>query len=176
MPRTCTGATCPDTPANTRDECFLTDDPGEYRRLNGTLCACPASKEKVGNNCVVDQCANIAGVQATVPTTTTKSGANCLCKNSGTNPPTCTAPTVDQCNNITGVQTTVPTGTTKNAAGSCICNNGATNAPTCTTCPTGKTMVSGQCVIPPTNLPQCSDGIDNDGDGKIDYAVQTDSK
>ncbi len=119
MPRTCTGATCPDTPAGARDECFLTDEPGEYRRLNGTLCACPASKQKVGNQCVADQCSNIGGFQATAPAGTTKSGANCNC------------------------------------------NNGANNPSACNTCPTGKTMVSGQCVTSPTTA-QCADGIDND--------------
>lgn len=120
MPRTCTGATCPGVPVNTRDECFLTDKPGEYRRLNGTLCACPASKEKVGNQCVADQCTNIAGFQATVPTTTNRNAAGaCICKNGGTNPATCTPP-----------------------------------------------------VVPVT--PQCSDRIDNDGDGKIDFPADPD--
>jgi len=74
-PKICTASTCPDTPPNTRDECFLTDEPGEYRKVNGTLCSCPASKDKVGNNCVVDQCKNIGGTQATVPTTTTRNAA-----------------------------------------------------------------------------------------------------
>lgn len=66
LPRTCTAATCPDTPAAGRDECFLTDKPGEYRRLNGALCACPASKEKVGNQCV----AKSVTPPVTPPTTT----------------------------------------------------------------------------------------------------------
>lgn len=151
------------------DECFLTRD-GTYKRLNGAECPfCPAGQIRVGGVCRVDRCDNIPGAQSTVPTGTTRNAAgNCLCNNSGTNPPTCTAPTVDQCDNITGVQATVPAGTTKSGA-NCNCNNGATNPATCTTCPTGQTMVSGQCTTPPTNLPQCSDGIDNDGDGKIDF-------
>jgi hypothetical protein len=50
----------------------------------------------------------------------------------------------DKCNNILDVQTTIPAGTTRNGAGACI---GAT--------------------VPTTT--QCSDGIDNDTDAKVDY-------
>lgn len=66
----------------------------------------------------------------------------------------------DKCNNIAGIQTAAPTGTTINAAGACTCTNGGTNPPTCT---------------PPTvpTTPQCSDSVDNDSDGKIDFTCPT---
>lgn len=101
---------------------------------------------------MVDQCTNIAGFQATVPTTTNRNAAgNCLCKNGGTNPATCTPPVVPPA--------------------SVACNDGIDNDtdglidfpadPGCTSV----TDTSEDNAA----LAQCSDGLDNDGDGKIDF-------
>ena len=59
----------------------------------------------------VDQCANIAGVQATVPAGMVRdANGNCAAP-----PP----PPVDQCANIAGVQATVPAGMVRDANGNC---------------------------------------------------------
>lgn len=102
-----------------------------------------------------------------------KSASVCIssCTNGATNPPSCDnnvctngATNYPSCNNNACTNgatnapdcTTCPSGQTM-VNGQCAnsCTNGATNPPTCTTCPAAQTMVNGQCIN------SCANGATN---------------
>jgi putative hemolysin len=85
----------------------------------------------------------------------------------------------DLCPNIAGTQSSVPTGMIVDALGNCVtapiggdlCPNIAN---TQSSVPVGMTIdASGNCVASGGTITQCSDSIDNDGDGNIDYPADS---
>jgi hypothetical protein len=90
-------------------------------------------KDQSGN-CVVDQCPNIDGGQATVPNGYFKDqSGNCV---------------VDQCPNIDGGQATVPDGYFKDQQGNCVVDQCPNIDGGQATVPEGMIVVEGQCVTP----------------------------
>jgi hypothetical protein len=115
-----------------------------------------------------DICPNIAGNQTSVPAGLTLVNGQCVPSSQ----------TTDVCVNLVGNQTSVPPGYSSDGAGFCF---QSTIVDLCTnivgiqlSVPPGYTKDTpgnhpGLCYQSTTVLPQCSDGIDNDGDGYVDY-------
>jgi len=138
-----------------------------------------------------DMCPNISGIQASVPNGyTTNASGDCVpvgpdwCPNipgTQTSVPAnytvdaagdCVPVDPDWCPNIVGTQTSVPTGYTLDASGDCVPvgPDWCPNIPgTQTSVPAGMTVdTQGDCI--PIALSQCSNGLDDDSDGKVDMA------
>jgi hypothetical protein len=123
---------------------------------------CRAGWSYTGGVCVPppssDVCANLAGIQLSVPAGLVQSGANCVCPNAsfsltdtGNGTYTCTPPPpVDLCSNIAGNQSFVPAGMTA-SGGICLCSNGGTpvgsgDAVSCSAPPTASCSITSPAV------------------------------
>lgn len=159
--------------------CYQTDIIDMCLNITGIQSTVPVGYTRDGNgNCsltsgsVTDVCPNLVGVQTSVPVGYTLFNGACAM-----------SPTVtDVCPNIPGNQTSVPNGYQVDINGYCLlptqipydaCPNLPGNQPVGTICtpipinpdPTNPTIPTG----PTGGTHICSDGIDNDNDGHIDY-------
>ncbi len=117
---------------------------------NCTHCVptCPEGYSLVNNQCVLNTCTNGA---TNYPTCN-----NNVCTNGATNYPACNN------NHCTNGATNYP------YCNNNTCNNGCNNYPHCTTCPTGYSLVNGQCVLNScqngaTNYPYCNNNVCTNG-------------
>lgn len=162
----------PGHPSSGADICL--NIPGNQSIVPNGYYRIPSDLSQPGNcylpDGTIDVCPNIAGIQTSIPSGLSLVNGQCV------SPP----PGGDLCVNLVGNQTTIPLGYLSDGAGYCyqtdildLCTNIAgvqTSVPTgYTKNTTGNTPGICSTNNTPNPLPECSDGIDNDGDGLIDY-------
>jgi len=186
-----TCSTCPAQPAPTCSNGGLPADQCACDAMNTSSyftdeCCQGTSGQRCGT--VTRSCTN-GGLSGAVccPSGTTWNGSSCItpdCSNGATNPTACTTCpsgyvmvsgtcTYDSCAAMDPTQycpsqsCTTLTGQTRTGTKNCACANGAINPTACTTCPSGYTMVSGNCTPNSVTPTTCEDTNANNYGGAL---------